>query len=645
VACCIHDDDNEAKLRHPFIKRNAIKYKEATLYNPFKILVPVVVLILTFSIYLNSLDGAFHYDDQHSIVENFALRKVENIPRFFVDPQMFSESPGHIMYRPMLLLTYAINHQLGGMKVFGFHIANNLFHALNAVLVFLITAMLIQLGAHKTMNIKQDNYSTLLYSYIPPMIAGLIFGFHTLNTQAVNYISSRSVLLVTLFYLLSFYLYMRFRNADYSLFAILCYVIAVLSYALSLLSKEIAITLPLILILYEYLFRYSPSTATKSLNSTFNRLLSTARSVLKYHMSFWGISAIYLWIRKLLLTGSPVGITVKEVKEAVEVVKGTGGVSSVYINIISQFKADVLYLKLFLLPTNLTIDKYFPRVSSVWEPEVLLAIFIIVSILAFSFWVSKKMLVISFGLIWFFIAITPETILPLNLIYNEHRTYLPIVGLSIASGAIAYRLINYRKLLLAIFIAFIAFNGIGTIKRNGIWKTPVGLWSDVVKKNPMAHGARNTLGNALAETGDYDGAMEAYKASLALAPNWERTYYNIGMTLTYKGNEEKNIRLLKEAIHYFEKALQLHPRSYKTYNAIAINYHMRREYDKALEYIKKGMKKNPNFPYLYLNLGMVLHEGYGKKEEAIEAYKKALSFDPNWDLPRDKLRELGVENK
>jgi len=183
---------------------------------------------------------------------------------------------------------------------------------------------------------------------------------------------------------------------------------------------------------------------------------------------------------------------------------------------------------------------------------------------------------------------------------------------------------------------------VGVLKRNLIWGDPVRLWSDVVEKNPLAYGAFNTLGNALAERGDYDEAIKAYRRSMALAPGWERTYYNMGMTMSHRGVEEEKVEYLMEAIRYYEKALKLHPASYRTYNSIAVNYYIMGKYDRALEYIKRGMKRNPNFPYFYSNLGLILSEGFGKREEAIEAFRKALSFDPSWELPREELKVLGA---
>ena len=360
-----------------------------------KFLPPLVVFALTFFIYINSLNNTFHYDDQHSISENFAIRKLENIPHFFVDPHAFSESPGHLMYRPMLLVTYAINYAIGGNDVTSFHVVNNLLHAANATLIFLIVALLLGQSRGKR---GTETASVNAFPSLAPLLAGLMFGLHTLNTQAVNYISSRSVLLVTLFYLLSFYSYMRFRSSERKPAWQIYYVIALTFYASSLFSKEIGITLPVMLILYEFLIPANPAGPDNGPSPFTARITTTVKRSLRYHLPFWGVSFLYLWIRKLLLSGSPVGINLTEI------VTRTGNVRSVDINVLTQLKVNLLYLKLFFLPTGLGLDRNFPAVHSPWEGGVWLAIIILAAIIAVAVVVHRRYPSLALGLIWFFIA-------------------------------------------------------------------------------------------------------------------------------------------------------------------------------------------------------------------------------------------------
>ena len=97
---------------------------------------PAIALIVVLGIaaYFNSLDNGFHYDDEHSILENHHVRSLLNLPAFFLDPGTFSGLPQARMYRPVLLVTYALNYAVGGYEPFGYHLVNLFLHLLNVLL-------------------------------------------------------------------------------------------------------------------------------------------------------------------------------------------------------------------------------------------------------------------------------------------------------------------------------------------------------------------------------------------------------------------------------------------------------------------------------------------------------------------------------
>jgi hypothetical protein len=101
---------------------------------------PAGLLLLTGVFYLNSLDNGFHYDDSHSIVENYHIRSLARIPDFFADPKTFSREPAMAMYRPVLQTTYALNYALGKYQPLGYHLVNIALHGLAALLVYLVVS-------------------------------------------------------------------------------------------------------------------------------------------------------------------------------------------------------------------------------------------------------------------------------------------------------------------------------------------------------------------------------------------------------------------------------------------------------------------------------------------------------------------------
>ena len=210
----------------------------------FSLLLITTALLVFYS---NSFTADWHYDDFHHIKENINIRKISNIPVFFKDPSTFSRNPGTNMYRPLLMTTHAINYQMGlwssrnGYNVFWYHATNFLFHVLTSFAVFFIVLFLFR----KRIHLGRIN-PVLIAAF-----AALLFGLHTINTETVVYIASRSSGMSAMFVFWAFYLYLK-GTADTKAKA-WPLVFSGILYTCGLLSKEIAITLPAMLIYYEFL--------------------------------------------------------------------------------------------------------------------------------------------------------------------------------------------------------------------------------------------------------------------------------------------------------------------------------------------------------------------------------------------------------
>src|SRR3989304_10499822 len=151
------------------------------------ITVLILLIVLTGIVYLNSLNNGFHFDDYHHIVKNKHIRSLSNIPRFFIDMNTFSfsdESSSH--YRPLVLVSHAVNYSIGRLNPAGYHIMSLTFHIGTAFLLYLIL-------------------KTMLGGGFIPLASALIFAVHPFNSEVVNYITARSSVMSGFFYLLSFY--------------------------------------------------------------------------------------------------------------------------------------------------------------------------------------------------------------------------------------------------------------------------------------------------------------------------------------------------------------------------------------------------------------------------------------------------------
>ncbi len=625
---------------------------------------PVFLILVVLTIYSNSVQNSFHFDDYHSIVENPYIRYPENIPSFFTSPEMFSVDRNARMYRPLLLVTYTFNYWLGGYDVFGYHLVNIALHALNVILIYLILSTLLSLW--------RGNEG--FYQGVPFLLA-LLFGVHAINTQAVNYISSRSVLLVTFFYLLAFYGYIKGTGR--------WYLLSILAYICALLSKEIGFTLPFVLIAYDFIFH--------------------KRFPVRRYLPFLAVAVWYLFLREMLF-----GVPIVEVSYKT-LVEGKGMSRSMYVNLLTQIEALVFYMGKLILPVNLNVDHYFPVVRSPLEPSFIGSLLIVAFLLSFAIGIRKRAPIVSLGILWFFIAFLPETILPLNMIINEHRTYLPGIGFIIfltglaVTAAEASRQQRFRYLFPgAVFLlaGFILFNSFATYSRNKVWKDGYTLWSDVIKKNSLSFNANLEMGKYYLEKEDYEKAFLFARRTLKLAPGHPSTYHLLGLLYVKTGQTERGVKFLKraialrpsrphayldlafvymdlgredEAIKIFEKVANLNPFDDKANYNIGYLYMKKGQMQKAENYFLKAIKINPsNYPALYnlggiylfqgmlknaevylkkalmldkddpdlnLNLGL-LYERLGKREKAAEFFKKALELRPGWDLPQRKLKEL-----
>ena len=574
------------------------------------IIIPIVaVTIIVWLVYLNSINNSFHYDDRHSIVNNMSIRSLSNVPRFFLSPSTFSDSPLARMYRPVLLVSYAINYAIGGLDVTGFHLLNILLHNINVVLIYLILRYFVGLWGAFT--------------------SALFFGILPLNSQAVNYISSRSVSLVTLFYLISFYTFIKSTRESegrpVSLTFAIYYTIAIIAYLLGLLSKEIAITLPLLLIVFEYLFKRD----NKDESHTFH-------FVVIYHIPFWLISSIYLLLRKHLFGKAVIDVS------KVTLLEGRGGIRSVYSSILTQSKVILLYLKEMFYPFGISLIHDMRVVNTLFDFQVIISLVLIASIVLFAWKIRGKYPLCSFGILWFFIALLPETILPLNLIVNEHRAYLPGVGIAFCMGEVLDRLTkkeslstSLRYVLIIILAGFFIMNTVVTVKRNTIWKDDYTLFSDTVKKAPNSASARYSLGLAYMRDGRFDKAFVELQHTIDLNPSYYEAYAMLGIIFFEKGEYERGIE-------NFKKAIILQPKLATAHYDLGVAYFELGRYKEAEDSFRRAIRMKPNFVKAYIGLGTVL-ELRGDRDNAYEAFRKALLIDPSNKEAEKRIKALKKE--
>ena len=426
----------------------------------------IIVASVALLCFLNALPGAFHYDDGHSLVRNPSIRTLANVPAFFADPVLFSVDDSKMMYRPLLLVTYALNHALVGYEAWGFTLVNLLLHAACTVLVWALARHLL------------DNPRLAL-------VSGLLFAVHPLAAEPVNYVSSRSESLAALFYLAAFLCYVRRPTAGP------CYP-SLLFFALGLLSKSTALTLPLVLILYDYVR---------------GRLGRGAglRSVLGRHGLHWLVGLAYVIVIRVN------GFLESSLEAPVR---------SWTTQLLTQAKAAAYYMKLLLIPVALNVEHQFSE-SPGPTATVAAGYFLLLSLAAVAWWARGR--VLGFSIVWSAVVMLPATLMPLNMLVNERRLYLVLAAFAWTVGDLLGRS------RVGLVLACIGLLAVLSFSRNRIWHDDLSLWQDAASKAPAMYRAQTNLGKALQLGGREAAAAAAYERALAIDPRHGDAYNNMAV--------------------------------------------------------------------------------------------------------------------
>jgi tetratricopeptide (TPR) repeat protein len=506
---------------------------------------------LTFA---NSLDNGFHYDDEHSILKNPHIRSLRHIPTFFIDPSMFSGLEDVGMYRPVLLCSYAFNYALGGYQTWGYHLINMLLHIANGVLVWVVGRRLMPTG-------------------LGALAAGLLFVCHPLACEPVNYISSRSSLLVTLFYLLGIWAYARSVAAGSTRQAWA----AVGWYISALGAKATGITLPGLAWLWPDSSRGQPAKWIYGLLA--------------------GVAGLYTW-SVWALADKAFGAPVR----------------SFYIQTATQIKAVTFYIMKTAMPIGLSVEPQFRQADGLGETPVVLAGAWALSLVLVGWRLRRQCPVWVYGGLWWGITLLPVLLVPLNVLVNEHRLYLPLVGWV---WGIAYLCNQVRSLKSVGVWVMVGSLAVLAAQRNKVWEDEEALWRDAVEKGSLMARPHVNLAKAYLENERYDEAIVAAKNALAIDPGLVRAHYNLATAYLHKHR-------LEEAEAYYRRALEIQPGLVEAHINLGNVYLENGRWRAAVAAYNKALAKQPQ-AQIYHNIATAYLSG-GQTDSAVVTYKRALTL-------------------
>ena len=582
---------------------------ETNRFNAFFLLFIIIGII-----YSNSLTASWHLDDEPNIIQNNGI-KINQLSFGSLQKSLYAHPiVNDQIYRPVAMLTFALNWWVGKNTVIGYHAVNILIHLVCAFLLFLTINTLF-----KSPRIK-GRYDDS--SYFLALLSAVFWAINPIQTQAVTYIIQRMASLSTLFFLWALYLYLKARIDNYLKRVWWLYFLSFFSYLLAVGSKENAAIFPLSLLLIEAVFFQD---------------LSIENTRKKFSGFCLGI---------FLLVG--LIVTVIFIGDVSSLLKGYEGRSfTLTQRLLTEPRILIYYLSLIFYPVadRLSIEHDIVTSTSLIHPwSTLPAIFLICVLIIWGLLKIRQHPFTSFGILFFFLNHSVEsTFIPLELIF-EHRNYLPSLFLFVPISIGLKQLLDYyrekRKTMAVIICSFITllivFMGVGTFQRNMVWATEWTLWRDAASKAPKRARPLYVLANLYLKRGAYDQAMRFYqKAShyQSSTPDYTKALVLNGMAAVYfaKGDYEKCIAAFQEAMAIKPDFNQFQ------YNKVIALIKLAR-LSEANQEVEHLLKRQPDSGmYLYLK-GLILKR-QGDPMSALPYFRKAMLLEPDAKVAKIEIAE------
>ncbi len=524
--------------------------------------------VIGFLVYGWSLDNPFvRWDDGMLIYENPAIRQITpaSIKWIFThfDPEL---------YIPLTFLSYQIDYLIAGVEPFQYHLDNLVLHILNALLV-----------------------SFIIFAFIRrqwlALFCGLLFLVHPLNTEGVEWASGRKDVLSTFFLLASIASYFLYRDRSSRKW----YIISIVLFLCGLLSKVMIITLPVVLVFFDYADRR------------------------KFDRHFIIDKIPYLLLSMIF---GLVGILGKETVLA----------STTYFEkILMAFKSVTFYFQQFLWPFRFSLLYPYLGTINIASPDFYVPMIFVLLLLLCAVLLRNRQRLITVGLLFYFVTVAPTLLNfakgEMDLYFASDRyAYVPQIGfiiilaclIALLSDGLA-KTFDRRSLavtggVVGVLLLFV-LSGLA-YRQSLVWSSTQALFENVIEKYPDAsYVAYNNLCNAERMDNNLEQAALDCQKSLELRPH-AQTYSNLGAVY----RKQKNYTA---ALETYELAMTKFPQSRYPHFGIGIVYAEMGQFDKAeLEYLK-AIALWPNYSDAHLNLG-ALYAMQGEYQEAVAEYEKVL---------------------
>jgi len=463
-----------------------------------------IVLIATAFLYAPALNNGFtNWDDDRQLTSNRDIRdlSLEGVKKMF---SSFTVS----LYQPLTSLSFALEYRFLGTDPMVYHTTNLLLHLANTLLVWVFVRSLVQsLGI--------------------ALVVAALFAVHPLQVEVVAWVSSRSILLSSLFYLGAMITYLAYTRSGRVGTLVGVWVL----FLLGILAKTSAATLPLVLWVIDlYLQRRG------------------VLRVLGEKVPFFALSAVFGYVALCARSG-------------VSHVQDFALRYSLLQRVCIVFYSILWYLGKLLCPVGLSAFYPFPTKTDGWLPLPFYLAPVVLVGLAVGVWYggrSRRLLAFAALFMLASLVLVIQVVPVSELMVCDRYAYLPCIGLFLLAGTLGQRVCSWspfsKRVMLVGTGLVLAFLGVATFQRIEVWRDSLTLWNDVIGRRQDIWVAYLNRGLAKSQAGNYKAAIGDFDAALQLNPHSEMALNNRAGCHAYLGN-------WPEALRDFDGAIQLKPDS------------------------------------------------------------------------------------
>ena len=564
------------------------------------------IAVAAVAAYHNSFLGPFIFDDVCSIAENPTVRRLSAVGSLLSPPADVTTGG-----RPLANVTIGINYAISGTEVWSYHAFNLLVHILAGLTLFGVVRRTPWPGSEKPAGAQEGVWDsrTLL-----ALAISIIWVLHPLQTESVTYIVQRTESLMGLFYLLTLYCFIRGASDHHEMHdrheslhgaeqgcaptapgagtSNRWLVLSVVSCFLGMACKEVMVTAPVIVLLYDRTFLAGSFAAAWRRRWRWHACLAAA------------------WLLLLFLvvsTGGNRGGTT-----------GMGSGAGFFDYLLTQFPAVAGYLWLSVCPNSQVFDHGAEWVKN--GADVVLPAVVVISLLAGTIAALRRWPAAGFLGAWFFAVLAPSSLVPgARQTMAEHRMYLALAPVIVFLVFGLFRWMGWRSLAVWLAVALV-FAGL-TIRRNEVYRSVFSIWNDTVAKQPDNPWAQCNLGMGLIDLGKPAEAMVHIEKSLKLKPVDSGALNDLGLALVATGRTA-------EAVGCYEKALSIRPDFAEAHNNLGNALADLGRGAGALMHFETALRLKPDLAIAYFDFGSALAQ-LGRMDEAIERFRRAVALNPN----------------